>query len=92
MQNFELAKKNYDAEFWSRGMLRKLLAKGRITLAEFDSIVYPGETVYHLAPTGIYHTAACQYAPTDDGATLAEIHLLNPAARPCSKCSPPALA
>jgi hypothetical protein len=39
MQNFQLAQKNYSAGYWTRGMLRKLVDKGRITVEEFDVIV-----------------------------------------------------
>ena len=38
MTNLELASKNYERGLWTDDMLRKLVAKGKLTSAEYEMI------------------------------------------------------
>ena len=38
MTTFEMAKKNYDRGLWTDDMLRKLVAKGKLTIGQYDEI------------------------------------------------------
>lgn len=38
MTNFDLAKKNYDRGLWTDDMLRKLVAKGKLTAEQYKEI------------------------------------------------------
>lgn len=47
---------------------------------------------YYLATSGIYHRLSCSYVPAGSvGMELDDVMLVNPDARPCSKCQPPAM-
>lgn len=46
MTNFEMALKNYSRGLWTDDMLAKLVAKGKLTSAQYEEIVgaaYPAE-------------------------------------------------
>ena len=67
-----------------REALQAYLAKKQEIRARFP------EPVYHLSPSGIYHTADCASA-SGEILSLAEIATRNPNAKPCGRCKPPSL-
>lgn len=77
------------AEAKAREFLRAYALKKEEIRARFPDA---GPDLYRLNPTGTYHEIGCSYA-SETGAdlSLADIAALNPAARPCSRCGPPAL-
>lgn len=103
MKNIDIAKRNYDAGYWTKGNLRALVAKGRLTQDEMDSVTGEAtsaaatttEPVFRLNPsTSTYHWPGCNLAG-DNTLSLTLDQVAEEAgdkAKACTRCVPPAIA
>lgn len=77
------------AEAKAREFLRAYALKKEEIRARFPDA---GPDLYRLNATGTYHESSCSYASGDGtDLSLEDIRIMNPAARPCSRCNPPPL-
>lgn len=54
-KNKDIAKKNYDRKLWTKGMLKALVKKGRLTSEEYEEITAEPYSEENEAITGDNH-------------------------------------